>query len=473
VNWDELAEHAGLLIPVPIVGLLGVLLNATGLELVMKTDIDLNKELRATGLSNILSGAGGGPPGFHYLGATSLANLMGAKSRVVTLVSGLFFGLVMILGGGFISYLPVALLSSLLLFLGLSFLIEWVYDAWYKMPTLDYAVILISLVVIVTQGFLDGVGVGILASMFIFVYKYSRINTIRDSLDGRIYHSKVTRPETQRVALQKYGDSIHIIRLQGYIFFGTTDRLLARVREILNDEKIREHFVILDFHRVNGLDSSAVSSFSRMHQLAEMHKVYLVITQADPSIKELMSQGGFKAGQHVQFFPTLDHGVEWCENMVLQMYQASTQFIQVGLKPLLKKNFPSPGQVDRLFNYLERMEVPAKTYLMRRGEPSDSMYFIERGRLNVLLETADGEMTRLGGYRAGSVVGEMGMYLKTVRTANVVTDQPCVLYRLSFESTKKMENNDPDVAAALHEWIAHQLAERMADNNRALEALMD
>jgi hypothetical protein len=38
---------------------------------------------------------------------------------------------------------------------------------------------------------------------------------------------------------------------------------------------------------------------------------------------------------------------------------------------------------------------------------------------------------------------------------------------------KHMEAHDPDVASALHEWIARQLAERMADNNRSLEALLD
>ena len=32
---------------------------------------------------------------------------------------------------------------------------------------------------------------------------------------------------------------------------------------------------------------------------------------------------------------------------------------------------------------------------------------------------------------------------------------------------------DPDVASALHEWIARLLAEHMTDNNRAIEALLD
>jgi hypothetical protein len=36
-----------------------------------------------------------------------------------------------------------------------------------------------------------------------------------------------------------------------------------------------------------------------------------------------------------------------------------------------------------------------------------------------------------------------------------------------------MEKKDPEVAALLHQWIASLLAERLADNNRTIEALLD
>lgn len=473
VDWGVLAGQADKLIPIPLVSLIALLLNATGLELVARRDVDLNHELRMTGLANIASGLGGGPSGYHYLGATALAQRMGAKSRIVTIIAAVMSGLVLVFGGGFVSFLPVALLSSLLLVLGLSFLIEWVYEAWFKLPRTDYFIVIISLVVIALTGYLEGVGVGIVVATILFVIKYSSINTVRDSLNGKIYHAKVERPAIQREILHNYGEGIHIFRLQGYIFFGTSDKLLARIRELLEDTTNREHFIVLDFHRVHGLDSSAVSSFTRMYQLAELHDIHLILTQLAPAIRQQMIQGGFKPGQRVQIFPTLDHGVEWCENMLLQRHEASTQFIQVGIKRQLRRTFPKPSLIDRLLTYLERMEVDANVYLMRRGDPPEAMYFIESGRLNVLLETDQGEMTRLRNVRSGTVVGEVGIYLKGERTANVVTEQKSVLYRLTTNAMKQMESQDPETASALHEWIARLLAERMADNARAIEALLD
>ncbi len=473
VDWGALASQADTLIPIPLVSLIALLLNATGLELVAKRDMDLNRELQMTGLANIISGLGGGAAGYHYLGPTALALRMGAKSRTVTVVAALICALALVVGGGFVSLLPVALFSSLLLVLGLSFLIEWVYEAWYKLPRSDYFIVILSLVVIALFGYLEGVGVGIVIATILFVVKYSRINTVRDSLNGRIYHAKVERPAAQREILQQHGEGIHIFRLQGYIFFGTSDKLLTRVRELLEDSSNREHFILLDFHRVHGLDSSAVSSFTRMYQLAEMHDVYLVVTQVTSDIRQQMIRGGFKPSQRVQIFPTLDHGMEWCENMLLQKHKSTTEFIQTSIKAQLRSTFPKPELLDCLLTYLERMEVESNTTLFRRGDLPQAMYFVEMGRLNVILETGEGEITRLRNVRSGTVVGEVGLYLKSLHTANVITEQKSVLYRLTIDSMKQMEKQDPEVASALHEWIARLLAERMADNTRAVEALLD
>ena len=80
---------------------------------------------------------------------------------------------------------------------------------------------------------------------------------------------------------------------------------------------------------------------------------------------------------------------------------------------------------------------------------------------------------RLRSIRGGATVGEMGLYLGNARTASVIASRPSSVYRLSADSLKKMQEQDPEAAALLHEWIARLLAERLTDNNRTIEALMD
>ncbi len=473
VDWNVLGSQAGSLVVIPLVSLIAFLLNASALELVAKRDMDLNRELRVVGLSNVLAGLGGGPVGYHMLGGTSLAFRMGAKTRAVSITIAVICALVLLTGGGFIAYLPVMFLRGMLLMLGLSFLADWVYDARAKLPRSDYALVWVILFVIADVGFLEGVGVGIALATVLFVFKYARIATVRDTLNGQVYHSKVERPPTQREILNKNGEGIHIFRLQGYLFFGTVNGILSRVREILEDKTRREHYIILDFHRVHSLDSSAVSSFVRMRQLADIHDIYLVLTQVARPIRSQMEKGGFVGDQRVQFFPSLDFGMEWCENMLLTRNEASTEFLVTGIQSQLKRTFPHPELVASMLNYLEREEADAHTTLMRRGDPSDSMYFIESGRINIQLETPDGEIIRLRSLRGGTVVGEIAMYLNSPRTADVITVQRSVLYRLTSDALTRMESEAPQTASALHEWIARQMAERLADNNNTIEALLD
>jgi SulP family sulfate permease len=473
VEWAALRGALDSLAIIPLVSLIAFLLNASALELVAKRDVDLNHELRVAGLSNFLAGLGGGSAGYHLLGATALAHRMGAQTRIVSLTAALVCGLVLLAGGSFISFLPVAFLNGMLLMLGLSFLVDWLYDARPKLPVADYALVWVILFVIGSIGFLEGVIAGVAISILLFVFKYAKINTVRDTLNGKIYHSKVERPAIQRETLNRLGESIHVFRLQGFIFFGTSNSILSRVREILEDKMHKESFIVLDFHRVNNLDSSAVSSFVRMRQLADLHDIYLVLTQVSPLMRRQMEQGGFVGDQRVQFFPALDYGMEWCENMLLMKHEASTQFIATSLASQLERSFPHPELVDALMGFLERVEAEGGQTLMRRGEASDAMYFVEAGRLNIELSTPDGDVIRLRSIRSGTVIGEMGLYLKQARTADVVTLQPSVLYRLSADALMKMEAEQPQTAAALHEWLALMLAERLSDNNRAIEALLD
>ena len=73
----------------------------------------------------------------------------------------------------------------------------------------------------------------------------------------------------------------------------------------------------------------------------------------------------------------------------------------------------------------------------------------------------------------GVVVGEIGLYLGLPRTADVVAETPSVVLRLSRASLDEIERTDPELAAALHRWLAATLAGRLNDAMNAFDALLD
>ncbi len=126
-----------------------------------------------------------------------------------------------------------------------------------------------------------------------------------------------------------------------------------------------------------------------------------------------------------------------------------------------------------MMKYLKREEFEEGSYLLRQGNPPVGLYFIESGQVTAQLEETDGQIVRLRKMGAGTVVGEMGVYLGIPATASVVTNQKCVVLFLSLENLRRMEEMDPAIAAIFHKFIARVLGDRLAHTNRTVRALMD
>ena len=74
---------------------------------------------------------------------------------------------------------------------------------------------------------------------------------------------------------------------------------------------------------------------------------------------------------------------------------------------------------------------------------------------------------------AGTVVGEVGLFVGGRRTASVVTEQECNVYSLSSYALRRMRLEDPPLALALHEFIVCLLAERLTTTSNMLRGLQE
>ena len=236
VNWAAILGQADKIATILVLSVVALLLNTSALEVTVRQDIDLDRELLTAGLSNLAGAFGGSPVGYQTLGMSALAYRLGARSRLVNLISGLVCGAALFFGASLFSFFPKVVLGGMLLYLGLSFLAEWLFDARRSLPTVDYLLVWIILAIIATLGFLQGIGAGVVIAAILFVITYSRVHVIRNTLNGEVFHSNVDRPKQHRDLLAKHGAEIHILRLQGFIFFGTIQAILSAIRLRLGDQ---------------------------------------------------------------------------------------------------------------------------------------------------------------------------------------------------------------------------------------------
>ncbi len=264
-----------------------------------------------------------------------------------------------------------------------------------------------------------------------------------------------------------------MLKLQGYIFFGTAHTLLENVRKRVEDDtQPALRFLILDFEKVSGLDSSAMLSLGKMKQVLDARAIALLVTGPPAQIQRQLTREAFAGAgpESAGIFPDVDHGMEWVENILLNA-DAQPAARQHSLHETFSQLAHEGAPLDALFTFLERRQVAAGGYLMRQGEPSDGVYFVESGQVTAQLESPVRQPVRLETMGPGHVIGELGFYLGQQRTAAVIADVPSVVYALSAASLARMEEAAPEVASCFHRLIIQLLAARTTHLIRVVEAL--
>ena len=453
-----------------ILNAISVLFNYSGLELIIKQDVDLDRELKMTGFSNMLAGLGGTPPGYLTLSETSMAYNIGARSRLSSIVVALLCAFTLFFGANVLSIFPKVILGGLLLNLGLSFLEEWLYDTWEKLTRNDYFVIVIILFVIAAVGFLEGIVIGLLMSIVLFVLSYSKVEVVKHELSGTTFHSNVERSEYLKRIIADHGEKISILPLQGFIFFGTANRLLDKVKErVENEEASHLKYLIFDFRHVTGLDSSTINSFNKLRIMAKNHGFKVVFCSLNQDMTNQLMVGGLlpdEGGVFVEF-DDLDHGLERCEDELIEKYKKSYEELSDSRKAdSFKDKFPGIAE------FFEEKTVVGNTAIIEQGKNPGGIYFIDSGRITVRLDTGSKEGIRLKSLGSGTVVGEVSLYLGSKASASVLTKTDCVIYFLSKENFQKLNLESPGKAAELHTYIVKLLSDRLAKSNATIQALM-
>ncbi|MBN1565386.1 MAG: SLC26A/SulP transporter family protein [Anaerolineae bacterium] len=467
IDWDAILAEIWYIPAIALVSAIALLLNISGMEVQADDELNINRELETIGLTNFGIGLTGAFIGFPTISITLLSWRMKGKSRLTGLVFAALFLVVLIFGFSLIAYFPKFVLGGLLIFLGIAILTEWVYDSWCKMPRQDYVIMLVILGIITTEGYLQGVGFGLIAAAALFAFNYSRIGNIKQTLTGQTYQSKVNRPPMFQHELHTQGQRLMIYRLYGYIFFGSANNLLDKITEQTDADL---HFLVLDFQQVPSVDSSAILTFIRLHQLLRKRQTMLVLCGMSPTVHDVFARSDFDLADRKDFhlFAELDEAVEWCENQWLYQITLAGTMLPLTMQSQLEALCGDCAEVEQIINYMERREVPAGMYLDRQGAPASDLYWVESGRLRAHIES-DKTHQRLRIAQAGTVIGEIALYADTTRSASIVADEPSVVYVLTRDALHQMETNDPALAARFHKLIARIVSERLADTTASLE----
>ncbi|MEC9050002.1 MAG: cyclic nucleotide-binding domain-containing protein, partial [Candidatus Neomarinimicrobiota bacterium] len=340
---------------------------------------------------------------------------------------------------------------------------------WNRVPKNDYIIIILIFLIIGTVGFLEGVLAGLMASVILFVISYSKVETIKHTLTGKTFHSNVERSERLKSIIEDSGGQILILPLQGYLFFGSANRLLEYIKAYLQSDDGGElKYLVFDLRQVTGVDSSTINSFNKLQILAALDDFKVLFCGLTSQIStQFEAEGLFDDSGDGSYltFEDLDHGMEWCEEQIIADKIKDPDDTTNEIKLF-------ESQFSDLLPYFESQTIEKSTKIIEQGADPKGLYFIKSGRVTVELDSKMDKRIRLKSMGTGTIVGEVSLYLKTQATASVITDEECEIYFLSHENFEKLNRNASDRAAELHTYVIKLLSDRLAKSNATIHALM-
>ncbi|TWD50761.1 SulP family sulfate permease [Agrobacterium vitis] len=466
-DWWAVLGVLPMLVSVPLISIAGLLLNTSGLEVAARGDINANAELKTTGHANILIGCLGGAPGFTGLGMTLLAGKLGVHGRLAGAATAVILALTLPFATQIAAGVPLFVAAGLMIMLGAELVYDWAFAARKTLPPMDWAAVLAIVFSMMAFGFMTGIAVGLVFSTVTFVYNYARLPVIRLAASGHDRRSSTDRSNTANSVLDQHGHLIHIIELQGYLFFGTVEQVVRAVKKRFSNAP-KPKYLLLDFRNVSGIDSAAVAGFVNIFSVLSAEKVEVILSPINADVQSVLQRiNDITDSATLEAATDLDHALEEAEDRLLACHCGVEYSVDIA-DQLLATLGPHP-RVPDLVAVMERIELEAGTCLIKAGELASDIFVLATGRVKVEITLPGGGRLRLRSMAAGAVLGEVAFYLGGKRTADVIVETRASLFRLTGETLMRLEAEDPTLAVLAHRLFASTLAERLTLANRMVQ----
>lgn len=115
-DWGAVAGQGSVIVTAVAMCAVGLLLNASAVEMATGARADMNRDLGGVGLANLLAGAAGGAPGYHVIGESLMLRQLGLADRRVAAATAAGCGLALLVGAQAISVLPMGVFGGLIAF---------------------------------------------------------------------------------------------------------------------------------------------------------------------------------------------------------------------------------------------------------------------------------------------------------------------------------------------------------------------
>lgn len=259
----DLATFQKLLSPAMTIALLGAiesLLCATAADSMIEDEHNADQELMAQGIANFVAPLFGGLPATGAIARTAANIRSGARTPIAGITHSLTLLLIMLLLAPLARYIPLAVLSAVLISVALH-MGDWrEFINLPRYPRSDAIVFMLTFILTIIFGLTQAVFVGMFVACLLFIRGISMISQVgirpASHLEQVAKIAAERRSEREKAYVAEAGANpdMLLVTMSGAMFFGAAKKL----KGILNFQRDQYKVLIMRMDRVISLDATAL-----------------------------------------------------------------------------------------------------------------------------------------------------------------------------------------------------------------------
>lgn len=272
-------------LPIAIVILSESLLSETNFAMKNNYKINENREILAFSLSNLSASLTGCCPVNGSVSRTVMSEQYGAKTKIVSITASVVMACVLLFGTGFIKFLPVPVLTAIVISALIGVLEIHVAVRLYKINKTEFIIFMGAFASVIILGTIYGVVIGLVLSFTAMVLKSSMPpRSFLGVIPGKegfydLYRNRDAKEICNTV----------IYRFSGSLFFGNISIFQSDIENaISNHTKI----VIIDAGGIGSIDFTAADRLEMIYENLKQKGIHFYITEHIGQLNDEMRKLG-------------------------------------------------------------------------------------------------------------------------------------------------------------------------------------
>ena len=279
IHWGEVLKSAAIpALTLAGLGSIDTLLTSVVADNITKTKHDSNRELIGQGIGNMFAGMFAGIGGAGATMRTVVNVKSGGRTRLSGIVHALFLLAILLGLGRFVKYVPLSVLSGILITVGVGIIDFKGLKDLPNIPRADAVVLVTVLVLTVFVDLLIAVGIGMIIACVLFMKRAGDL--VESGYNaGEINQFDKELPWKDESGLtDEIKHQIYIQRLNGPIFFGS----ITRFQEVMHDVPDNVKIVIIRMRLVSFMDQSGLYAMETAIKDLQAKGVTVLMTIIQP-----------------------------------------------------------------------------------------------------------------------------------------------------------------------------------------------